>query len=56
MANSNRTVTLGLVQMGCGTEPEENLQKAIDGIGEAARKGAHIVCRSVRRRSQFWRK
>ncbi len=36
--------TAALVQMSCGPSPEENLQKAITRIGEAADKGANVVC------------
>ena len=35
---------VGLIQMSCGPEPEENLQKALDRIGEAAALGAQVVC------------
>jgi N-carbamoylputrescine amidase len=37
-------VTLGLVQMSCGAEPEANLAKAIARIEQAAGAGAQIVC------------
>jgi N-carbamoylputrescine amidase len=36
--------TVALIQMSCGPEPQENLQKALNRIQEAARKGAHVVC------------
>ncbi len=35
---------IGLVQMRCSEDPAANLQKAIEGIGEAAQRGAEIVC------------
>ena len=35
---------VGLVQMSCGPEPEENLAKALDRIGEAAGRGAQVIC------------
>jgi N-carbamoylputrescine amidase len=35
---------VGLVQMSCGPEPEQNLQKALDRIGNAASGGAQVVC------------
>jgi N-carbamoylputrescine amidase len=38
------TVNIGLVQMSCTAEKEENLQKAISGIRQAAAQGAQIVC------------
>ncbi|MCA9041998.1 MAG: carbon-nitrogen hydrolase [Planctomycetaceae bacterium] len=41
----NRTERrIGLVQMRCTSNPEENLQKAIEGVREAADQGAQIVC------------
>lgn len=54
MANATRPVTLGLVQMRCTTDPEENLRKAIAGIAEAARQGAQIVCLQELFRSQYF--
>ncbi|MFV1885252.1 MAG: carbon-nitrogen hydrolase [Balneola sp.] len=44
MTVPNRTVNVGIVQMSCSSNPEENLAKAISGIKEAAAKGAQIVC------------
>lgn len=38
------TVKVGLVQMSCTANKEENLQKAISKTREAAAKGAQIVC------------
>ena len=35
---------VGLVQMSCSSSKEENMQKAIAGIKDAAAKGANIVC------------
>ncbi len=37
-------VKVGLVQMSCSSNKEENMQKAITGIKDAAAKGANIVC------------
>lgn len=37
-------VKVGLVQMSCSGSKEENMQKAIAGIKDAAAKGAQIVC------------
>jgi N-carbamoylputrescine amidase len=36
--------TVGLVQMSCGPVPEDNLAKALARVGEAAAKGANVVC------------
>lgn len=40
----SKIVNIGLVQMSCQADVEANVQKAITGIREAARKGAQIVC------------
>ncbi len=39
----HRSVTIGLVQMSCTNDTQENLTKALDGIANAKKKGAHIV-------------
>ena len=41
---ASKNVKIGTVQMSCTKSPEENLNKAIQGIKEAADKGAQIVC------------
>ena len=48
------TVRLGLVQMACTLDPEENLAKAIAGIEQAAQLGAQIVCLQELFRSQYF--
>src|SRR5437016_11210093 len=53
MAGKN-IVTVGLIQMNCGPEPEANLKKAIGRIGEAAKKGARIVCLQELFRSRYF--
>jgi N-carbamoylputrescine amidase len=35
---------VGLIQMSCGPEPEDNLRKALDRIRDAAAQGAQVVC------------
>jgi N-carbamoylputrescine amidase len=47
-------VTLGLVQMSCDPKPDANLKKAITRIGEAAKRGAQIVCLQELFRSQYF--
>jgi len=37
-------VNVGIVQMSCTANPDENLKKAIERIREAAAKGAQIIC------------
>lgn len=39
-----KPVTIGLIQMSCSDQPQENLDKATSRIEEAARRGAQIVC------------
>jgi N-carbamoylputrescine amidase len=46
--------TVGLVQMRCGTSPEANLERAIDGIRKAAQRGAQIICLQELFRSQYF--
>jgi N-carbamoylputrescine amidase len=41
---ANQTFQVGLIQMSCGPDPDLNLQKALDRIGEAAGRGAQVVC------------
>lgn len=53
-AQRDSAFKIGLVQMACGTDPESNLRKAIDGIREAASKGAEIVCLQELFRSQYF--
>jgi N-carbamoylputrescine amidase len=45
---------IGLVQMTCSTDPEANLQKAIEKTREAAAKGAEIVCLQELFRSHYF--
>jgi N-carbamoylputrescine amidase len=50
----SNVVKVGLVQMSCDQKPEANLKKAIARIGEAAKKGAQIVCLQELFRSQYF--
>ncbi|MDQ6653357.1 MAG: carbon-nitrogen hydrolase [Acidobacteriota bacterium] len=52
-AKSN-TVKVGLIQMSCDQKPEANFKKAIARIGEAAKKGAQIICLQELFRSQYF--
>ena len=55
MASSSPTIVrLGLVQMACGLDPDENLAKAIAGVEQAAGLGARIVCLQELFRSQYF--
>ena len=35
---------VALVQMSCGPEPEQNLEKALSRVADAAGRGAKVVC------------
>ena len=41
---SPQAVSVGLVQMRCTADPEENMRKTLAGIRQAADRGAQIVC------------
>src|SRR5438270_7545388 len=43
-AGAPQTFKVGLVQMSCTPNPEENLERAIDRIRDAAGRGARVVC------------
>src|SRR3954454_22940750 len=51
---ASHTLTLGLVQMRCGTDLDANLEKALAGIQDAARQGAQVVCLQELFRSQYF--
>jgi N-carbamoylputrescine amidase len=46
--------SLGLVQMRCSTDSQENLEKIVQRIREAARRGAQVVCTQELFRSQYF--
>lgn len=56
MATKPRSVNpvVGLVQMSCTEKPDHNLKKAIARIGDAARRGATVVCLQELFRSQYF--
>jgi N-carbamoylputrescine amidase len=41
---SDAPLHVGLVQMRCEADPARNLARAMDGIADAARRGAEVVC------------
>jgi N-carbamoylputrescine amidase len=45
---------LGLIQMSCGLGVDHNLQKALTLIGQAAQRGAQIICLQELFRSQYF--
>ena len=49
-----REVKLGLIQMSAGDNPAANLEKALERIASAAKKGAQIVCLQELFRSRYF--
>src|SRR5262249_41016557 len=45
---------VGLVQMGCSPDPDENLKKAAVQVREAARRGAQVICLPELFRTQYF--
>jgi N-carbamoylputrescine amidase len=51
---NNESFTIGLIQMSCSPEPEENLRRAAEKIRQAAQKGAQIICLPELFRTQYF--
>src|SRR5271165_6964215 len=45
---------IGLVQMSCSPDPDDNLDRAVERIRKAAHQGAQIVCLQELFRSQYF--
>jgi N-carbamoylputrescine amidase len=54
VVNRDRKFKIGLVQMACSLDPDANLVKAIQGVRDAAARGAEIVCLQELFRSQYF--
>lgn len=52
--SKSNSVTVGLIQMSCGPNPDDNFKKAVSRIREAAKQGAQIVCLQELFRSQYF--
>ncbi|MFN2492241.1 MAG: carbon-nitrogen hydrolase [Pyrinomonadaceae bacterium] len=50
----SNSIKVGLIQMSCDQKPEANLKKAISRIGDAAKRGAQIICLQELFRSQYF--
>jgi len=50
----SETINIGLVQMSCTGDPDQNFQKAIAKIREAASQGAQVVCLQELFRSMYF--
>lgn len=46
--------TVGLIQMSCSPDPDENLRRACEKIREAAKRGAQLVCLPELFRAQYF--
>ncbi|HVJ06574.1 MAG TPA: carbon-nitrogen hydrolase [Candidatus Saccharimonadales bacterium] len=45
---------VGLIQMCCSPEPEDNLERAVEHVREAARRGAQVICLPELFRTQYF--
>ncbi len=48
------TLSVGLVQMRCEADPAANLARAVEGVEEAVRRGADVVCLQELFRSRYF--
>ncbi len=54
LMNLSNKICLGLVQLACSSEPQENLDRAVTKIEEAARCGATLICLPELFRTQYF--
>jgi N-carbamoylputrescine amidase len=54
MAPPPQTFTLGLVQMRCSPDPDDNLTRAVERVREAAKAGAQVICLPELFRTQYF--
>src|SRR4051794_30773092 len=54
MPPRHRPITLGLVQMRCSTDPDDNLSRACGFLREAASRGATVACLPELFRTQYF--
>ena len=52
--NTEKNLTIALVQMACGADSNENVSSAVAKVEEAARRGAKVVCLPELFRSQYF--
>ncbi len=50
----SRPFQVGLVQMRCSTDPDDNLRRACEGLREAAARGAQVACLPELFRTQYF--
>lgn len=51
---TGRKVAIGLIQMGCSSDPAENLDRVLAKAGEAASLGANVICTPELFRSRYF--
>jgi N-carbamoylputrescine amidase len=51
---NNDQFTVGLIQMSCSPDPDQNLRRACDKVREAAKRGAQLVCLPELFRAQYF--
>jgi N-carbamoylputrescine amidase len=51
---NNDQFMVGLIQMSCSPDPDENLRRACDKVREAAKRGAQLVCLPELFRAQYF--
>ncbi len=54
MSSPSKTVRVGFVQMACSDDPEQNLERAIDFVHQAADQNADVVCLPELFRSRYF--
>jgi N-carbamoylputrescine amidase len=54
MGRSTREFSVGLIQMRCSTDPDDNLRRACQMLREAAAKGAEVACLPELFRTQYF--
>src|SRR5260370_39482802 len=50
----SETFTVGLIQMHCSADPDENLRRAVEKVRSAAKQGAQMVCLPELFRTQYF--
>src|ERR1700756_1683246 len=54
MAISPDSFTVGLIQMHCSADPDDNLRRAVEKVRAAAKQGAQMVCLPELFRTQYF--
>lgn len=54
MKRHDRTFRIGLIQMRCSTEPDQNVERALAGLREAAQRGVQVACLPELFRTQYF--